>query len=146
MPDEPATRATAGGLNDNHQRRLIVTCQYIDGLLATIDTVLATAGNGSPFGQYADDLVPAQKRVVEDSVRRIRAHVRDTPSRLRRERHAISAREYRRLTRGWSYSTCAPAPPCKVNGFGRKPDDRRSTPIDTRSCGSYDRTLLHRFR
>jgi ABC-type transporter Mla subunit MlaD len=75
MPDAPVTSAHAGGLNDNHQRRLIVTCQYIDGLLATIDTVLATAGNGSPFGKYADDLLPAHKRVVEDSVRRIRAQM-----------------------------------------------------------------------
>lgn len=75
MPDEPAWGANGGGLNENHQRRLIVTCQCIDGLLATIDTVLATAGNGSPFGQYADDLIPAQKRVVEDSVRRIRTQM-----------------------------------------------------------------------
>ncbi|MBI3490764.1 MAG: dynamin family protein [Acidobacteria bacterium] len=75
MPDEAAAEATAGGLNGNHQRRLIVTCQYIDGLLATIETVLATAGNGSPFGKYADDLLPAQKRVAEDSVRRIRAQM-----------------------------------------------------------------------
>lgn len=75
MPDEPATGAAAGGLNDNHQRRLIVTCQYIDGLFATIETVLATAGNSSPFGKYADDLLPAQKRVVEDSVRRIRTQM-----------------------------------------------------------------------
>lgn len=75
MPDESAAVATMGGLNDNHQRRLIVTCQYIDGLLATLDTVLATAGNGSPFGKYADDLLPAQQRVVEDSIRRIRARM-----------------------------------------------------------------------
>jgi GTP-binding protein EngB required for normal cell division len=67
---EPEHDPARDGLNDNHERRLTATAQYVDKLLAEIEAVLSRAQ--SPFGRYVDDVAPTQKKVVIDFVARIR--------------------------------------------------------------------------
>jgi GTP-binding protein EngB required for normal cell division len=77
MPDstEIAKTRFPGELNEAHRRRLSVTCQYIDKLLGEIEQVLHSATSPSPFPRYVVDITPAQGRVIEDHIRRLRSQL-----------------------------------------------------------------------
>jgi len=64
MPEE--------SLNSNHARRLSVTCRHIDKLLASMENALAVADSKQAFPEYLSDVTPAQRRVIEDYIARIR--------------------------------------------------------------------------
>jgi GTP-binding protein EngB required for normal cell division len=66
---------SANSLNSNHERRLSVTCRYIDKLLADMENVLSISSSRLAFPQYTPDLTSAQRRVVEDYIGRIRAQL-----------------------------------------------------------------------
>jgi GTP-binding protein EngB required for normal cell division len=66
---------SANVLNSNHERRLSVTCRYIDKLLADMESILSVSSSGPAFPQYTPDLTSAQRRVVEDYIGRIRAQL-----------------------------------------------------------------------
>jgi Dynamin family len=75
MPEirpEAAETRTPGELNSNQQRRLYITCSYIDKLLAEIEQVLQETASPSPFLRHVIDITPAQSRVLEDHIRRLR--------------------------------------------------------------------------
>jgi hypothetical protein len=78
MPDaEPAMEGTRrpGKLNEPQQRRLIITCKYIDSLLCDIENALRSTASQSPFPRYVVDVTPAQAREIEDHIRRLRAQL-----------------------------------------------------------------------
>jgi hypothetical protein len=62
-------------LNPHQQRRLRVTCQYIDKTLADIEGILNSAATKSPFPNYILDLQPTQRRIIEDHIGRIRSRL-----------------------------------------------------------------------
>ena len=64
-----------GELNNSQQRRLRVTCEYIDKMLNDMENVLHSTASQSPFPRYVVDLNPAQVRVIEDHIRRLRAQL-----------------------------------------------------------------------
>jgi len=70
-PEEIETRHR-GELNEAQQRRLYVTCSYIDKLLAEIEQVLHETASPSPFPRHVIDITPAQSRVLEDHIHRLR--------------------------------------------------------------------------
>ncbi len=75
MPEikpEVSDTQSPGELNGAQQRRLYITCSYIDKLLAEIEQVLNEAASPSPFPHHVIDITPAQARVLEDHIRRIR--------------------------------------------------------------------------
>jgi len=74
-PEDLTRGGFAGELNDPQQRRLRVTCHYIDKLLSDVEHVLHQATSQSPFPRYVMDVSPAQVRVVEDYIRRLRAQL-----------------------------------------------------------------------
>jgi len=61
-----------GELNEAQLRRLGVTCAYIDKLLCEVEQVLHETASTSPFPRHVVDVTPAQTRVLEDHIRRIR--------------------------------------------------------------------------
>ena len=61
-----------GELNEAHRRRLSVTCSYIDRLLREVEEILHETASKSPFPRHVVDVTPAQTRVLEDHIRRIR--------------------------------------------------------------------------
>ena len=67
MPEE--------SLNSNHARRLSVTCRHIDKQLADIENALNVASSKNAFPEYLSDVSPAQRRVIEDYIARIRAQL-----------------------------------------------------------------------
>ena len=66
---------SANWLNSNHERRLSVTCRYIDKLLADMESILSVSSSRLAFPQQIPDLTSAQRRVVEDYIGRIRAQL-----------------------------------------------------------------------
>lgn len=67
MPEE--------SLNSNHVRRLSVTCRHIDKLLADMENALAVANSKQAFPEYLSDVTPAQRRVIEDYIARMRVQL-----------------------------------------------------------------------
>ncbi len=68
------TRRT-GELNEHQKTRLRITCQYIDKLLRDIENILHAATSESPFPRFVVDINPAQVRVIEDHIRRLRSQL-----------------------------------------------------------------------
>ena len=64
-----------GQLNEPQQRRLVITCKYIDNLLSDIEHALHSATSPSPFPRYIIDVTPEQARVIEDHIGRLRAQL-----------------------------------------------------------------------
>jgi GTP-binding protein EngB required for normal cell division len=64
-----------GTLNDAQRRRLSVTCKYIDKLLCDIEQALHSAESTSPFARHVVDITPAQTRVIEDHIGRLRSQL-----------------------------------------------------------------------
>ena len=64
-----------GALNDAQQRRLNVTCKYIDKMLSEVEQALHSAASQSPFPRYVVDIAPAQIRVIEDHIGRLRSQL-----------------------------------------------------------------------
>jgi GTP-binding protein EngB required for normal cell division/ABC-type transporter Mla subunit MlaD len=70
MPEDAAS-----SLNANHERRLSVTCRHIDKLLSDMEGALNASASKMAFPQYVADIAPAQRRVIEDYITRIRAQL-----------------------------------------------------------------------
>ncbi len=69
-------------MNEHHQRCIATTLRHIDGVFAEIEGILAAIGTGSPLSQYALDLEPMQRGVVEDHLHRIREEMVEAMKRL----------------------------------------------------------------
>ena len=69
------TERHPGQLNEHQQSRLRVTCQYIDKLLSDMEDILHAASSSSPFPRYLVDLNPAQIRLIEDHIMRLRSQL-----------------------------------------------------------------------
>ena len=52
---------SANSLNSNHERRLSVTCRYIDKLLADMERILSVSSSRLAFPQYIPDLTSVLK-------------------------------------------------------------------------------------
>lgn len=62
-------------LNENQQRRLRVTCEHIDRLLTEVEDMLNVANSTAAFPRYVNDILPPQRRLLEDFIVRARAQL-----------------------------------------------------------------------
>jgi GTP-binding protein EngB required for normal cell division len=62
-------------LNSNHKHHLLTSAQYVDSLLSDIEAILTSAQSKSPFPKYWLDVTPAQAKLVQDYIIRIRAQM-----------------------------------------------------------------------
>jgi hypothetical protein len=63
----------ANHLNENHQRHLRVTCEYIDKLLQEAEGILHAADSQSPFARYVSQISPEDRRRIEEFIAQMRA-------------------------------------------------------------------------
>ena len=68
----PTTRET---FNESQRLHLRVSCEYMDKMLQRVENVLRSQESASPFSRYQMDLSPAQGRVIEDYIRRLRSQI-----------------------------------------------------------------------
>jgi GTP-binding protein EngB required for normal cell division len=73
MSSEP--REARESLNPYQANRLRITCHYIDKLLADVEGVLHTSDSQAAFPRYSADILPAQRRTIEDYIARVRAQL-----------------------------------------------------------------------
>jgi GTP-binding protein EngB required for normal cell division len=66
------TDDAAAELNSSHQLHLLSSAQYADKLLGDVESILSASKSKSAFRKYKSSLLPAQVKVVEDYVARIR--------------------------------------------------------------------------
>lgn len=60
-------------LNSSQALRVLTSFKYADQLLSEIESILFASNSKSPFPKYRSDLTPAQVKVVQDYIARIRA-------------------------------------------------------------------------
>jgi GTP-binding protein EngB required for normal cell division len=72
-----SSQRTFGGgtFNDAQRLHLRISCEYMDKMLQRMEGVLHTGESASPFSRYQMDLSPAQGRVLEDYIRRLRSQI-----------------------------------------------------------------------
>lgn len=63
-------------MNENHQRHLLSTFQYVDNLLCEAERILISSGSPSPFQEYSPDSTPVQRKVTHDYILRVRETMR----------------------------------------------------------------------
>jgi hypothetical protein len=59
-------------LNPSQRQRLLITCKHIDRLLGTIEETLNAAASKGVFPGYIGDILPAQRKTIEDYIARLR--------------------------------------------------------------------------
>lgn len=62
-------------LNPYQANRLRITCQYIDKLLGDIEQILNATTSKAAFPRYSTDILPAQRRTIDDYIARVRAQL-----------------------------------------------------------------------
>ncbi|HUO34135.1 MAG TPA: dynamin family protein [Candidatus Acidoferrum sp.] len=62
-------------LNPFQATRLRITCQYIDKVLGDIEGILNTTASKAAFPRYAVDILPVQRRTMEDYIARVRSQL-----------------------------------------------------------------------
>src|ERR1035438_9855227 len=62
-------------MNPSQRLQLITCCQYADKLLSEIEATLAASLSRSPFPRFKPDISPAQAKVVQDYIARMRAQL-----------------------------------------------------------------------
>ncbi|MCZ2074184.1 MAG: dynamin family protein [Bryobacterales bacterium] len=75
MARDGSTMETTPALNESQQRHLLTNVQYADKLLSEIEEILTAASSKSPFPKYQVDVTPAQTKVIQDYIARIRAQM-----------------------------------------------------------------------
>ena len=67
--------STHGSLNSFQASRVLTSFKYADQLLSEVESVLFAVNSKSPFPKYRNDLTPAQIKVVQEYIARIRAQM-----------------------------------------------------------------------
>ncbi|OPY72348.1 MAG: hypothetical protein A4E64_02957 [Syntrophorhabdus sp. PtaU1.Bin058] len=62
-------------LNKSQQRHLLASFKHVDKLLTDIEQILNASSSNSPFPEYRLDVTPAQIKVIQDYIARIRAEI-----------------------------------------------------------------------
>jgi GTP-binding protein EngB required for normal cell division len=62
-------------LNSSQALHVLTSFKYVDQLLSEIESILFASNSKSPFPKYRNDLTPAQVKVVQDYIARIRAQL-----------------------------------------------------------------------
>jgi hypothetical protein len=76
MPETGATPGrSSAALNQAQQRRLSVTCEYIDRLLCDVEQILHQNSCLSPFPRHVMDVTAEQTGALEEHIGRLRAQL-----------------------------------------------------------------------
>ncbi len=75
IPMTPGEQQSRETLNPYQSNRLRVTCRYIDKLLAEIEDILNTTSSKAAFPRYVTDILPVQRRTIEDYIARVRVQL-----------------------------------------------------------------------
>jgi GTP-binding protein EngB required for normal cell division len=131
-------------LNEFQARHLRVSCQYIDKLLVEIEGILNASASKAAFPRYLNDVVPAQRRTIEDYIARVRAQlVRILEGQgIAREKPAIPASRSIRVDLDAIDIAVEELKPEYMKGYGSVPE---SVATELNGIVGELTTLVHRF-
>lgn len=75
MQKMPEGGRGAPSLSEAQLRRLFISCQHMDKLLADIEDILSASESTSVFPKYVDDLSPVQHERIQDFIRQLRTQL-----------------------------------------------------------------------
>ncbi len=75
MPKMPESGQSIRSLSEAQLRRLLISCQHMDKLLADVENILHAPESTSAFPKYVDDLSPVQHRKIQDLIGQLRAQL-----------------------------------------------------------------------
>jgi len=131
-------------LNPSQANRLRVTCQYIDKLLADIEGILDTTTSSQAFPRYAADILPAQRRTIDDYIARVRAQlVRILDGQgIEREKPSIPASRAVHVNLGAIDIAAEELKPKYMRGYGDVPE---AVAMELNGIVGELTGLIHRF-
>jgi len=65
-------------MNENHQRRLLITFQHVDRLLSEAERIMNSETSESPFPEYSQDSTSVQRQVTHKKIMALREMMRRT--------------------------------------------------------------------
>jgi GTP-binding protein EngB required for normal cell division len=112
-------------MNENQQRHLLSTFQYVDNLLSEAERIMASAGAASPFQEYSQDTTPIQRKVTHDYVIRVRETMRRILEELKISRRppVSGALWAARGHLGFTSIAIAEIEPEHMRGYGKLADE-----------------------
>ena len=131
-------------LNPFQANRLRVTCQYMDKLLVDIEGILNTTTSKAAFPAYAIDILPAQRRTIEDYIARVRAQlIRILEGQgIQREKPSIPASRAVHVHLGAIDIAAEELKPNYMRGYGEVPE---SVATELNGIVGELSNLIHRF-
>ena len=63
-------------MNENHQRRLLVTFRHVDRLLSEAEQIMSSETSESPFQEYTQDSTSTQRQVAHKKILALREMMR----------------------------------------------------------------------
>jgi GTP-binding protein EngB required for normal cell division len=131
-------------LNPYQANRLRITCQYIDKLLGEIEGVLNATTSKAAFPRYAADILPAQRRTIDDYIARVRAQlVRILEGQeIEREKASIPASRAVHVNLGAIDIAAEELKPKYMRGYGEVPE---SVATELNGIVGELSGLIHRF-
>ena len=120
------TRTDSVGLNSSQQLHLLSSAQHADKLLAEVESILTASRSRSAFPKYKNPLPPAQAKVVEDYLSRIRAQiVRVLESQdVAVPEPAFESVHAMRVTLAFIRIAFQECTPDRMRGYGKVPDSK----------------------
>ena len=114
-----------GELNEAQRRSLSIRCGYIDKLLCDIEQMLHEATSKSPFPRHVINVTPAQTRVLEDHICRLREQLLRALAwqHMKPERPEIPATRAMLVDLGFIDIAVEELKPSYMRGSGPVPDD-----------------------
>lgn len=119
-----SARGPAESLNSSQRLHLLSSCRYADQLFSEIESILTASSSKSPFPKYRPDLTPAQAKVVQDYIARLRAQmVRLLASQgITPPEAQFGSIHSIRVTLGFADIACEECRPKSMRGYGELPE------------------------
>ncbi len=113
-------------LGEGQQRHLLANLQYADKLLAEIEAILSASQSRNAFPKYRIDITPAQARVINEYVARLRAQMLRALRALSIEppEPGLGALHSIRVTLGFVDIALEECRPKRMKGYGALPPER----------------------
>jgi hypothetical protein len=124
MTDDESNAANEALLNEFQARRLRVTCEYIDKLLGEVEEILYATASKAAFPRFIPDVLPTQRRSIEDYIARVRAQLTRVldGQRIPREKLSIPASRAIHVAFGTIDIAIEELKPHYMRGYGDLPD------------------------
>jgi predicted GTPase len=108
------------GLNENQQRRLRVTCEYIDRLLTEVEGAFDAGASKAAFRRYGGELSQQEREKLDEYFTRLRGELKDLLRRhgIEAQTESIPARRALKVALTYAEIAIEDLEPPRMKGYG----------------------------